>query len=531
MSPSILRRIAPLALLALWAFPVQSQIAPEPIPDDWHHLDLERDGFVGMSTYRAYEELLDGRTPARSVIVAVIDSGVDTSHTGMADRFWRNPAAATSTGYPGAVFGWSFLGNASGENMQYDTYEYAREYARLKPVVGEADPATLDGELAQKHAYWISMRDSLQSKREEFQGYRDMIEMMDEAYQTARAILSQYLNNPDYTLADVENISTTNPAVRQAQEITFYLAMHDLDAEALAEQLEYVDGMLLYSLNPDFDERHIVGDDYLNTSERYYGSPDVHGPDPSHGTGVASLIAGRHDGPFGVRGIARDSVYIMAIRAVPQGDERDKDVANAIRFAVDHGAHVINMSFGKSVSPQKSAVDEAVRYAMERGVLMVHAAGNDGRDLDTAPSFPSRFFDDGDQAELWFEVGASTAFPEMLAASFSNYGQTMVDVFAPGEDVFALSPGEETDSASGTSFAAPQVAGLAALLMSYYPELSAREVRQIILDSATPLAEVDVLRPGSQHQMVPFGSLSVTGGVINVYQALRMAEALRGTAP
>ena len=523
----LLRCIAPLAIVALWAFPSLAQPAPEPLPTDWHHLDLERDGFAGMSTYRAYEELLEGRTPQRSVIVAVIDSGVDTSHTGLAGRMWRAPAASgasSHTGYPGAVYGWSFLGNPAGENVEHDTYEYAREYARLRTRFEPVDPAELNEEDRIEYVYFTTMRDSLYAKRAEMKEYRDMVLIADEAYHTARAILGQYLNDPDYSMDQVEKIQTSNGAVLQAREIAFYLDANDLDEKSLAKHLDYVEGMLQYSLNADFDPRHIVGDNYEDVTERYYGSPDVHGPDPSHGTGVASLIAARHDSEFGVRGVARDSVFIMAVRAVPQGDERDKDVANAIRFAVDHGAHVINMSFGKPVSPQKDAVDEAVRYAMERGVLMIHAAGNDSRDLSVTPSYPSRFLNGGETAELWMTIGASAAFTEMLAASFSNYSAEMVDVFAPGEDVFALAPDNGTDTASGTSFAAPQVAGLAALLMSYYPQLSARDVRRIIMESATPLANIEVMRPGSMEQVVPFGALSNTGGVINVYQAIRLAE-------
>jgi subtilisin family serine protease len=217
----------------------------------------------------------------------------------------------------------------------------------------------------------------------------------------------------------------------------------------------------------------------------------------------------------------------MVVRTVPNGDERDKDVANAIRYAVDNGAHIINMSFGKAYSPFKGLVDAAVRYAQERGVLLVHAAGNDAKDLATEKNFPNRYFLSGDTATLWIEVGASAWEGRgRLASGFSNYGRHQVDVFAPGSDINSTSPGNEYDSASGTSFAAPIVSGIAAMLMAYYPELSAADVRRIILESAVPLRDEMVIRPGEEEAQIRFGDLSITGGVVNAYRAVQMAERL-----
>jgi len=518
-----LRGFAFLAILLLFVMPgvAWAQAEFEPLPEDWPHLDLDQDGFAGMSTYRAYEELLADRVPQRSVIVAVIDSGVDTAHAGLAGRMWLNHSIDDS-GYPGARYGWSFLGNPEGENVHYDTYEYAREYARLRPRFGGVSSTEVGLEDDQKYAYFTAMRDSLEAKRIEFKEYKEMLGMAQEAMTAAQNVLSQHFGTRDYTIEEVAELQSMDPVLLQMRDITLYLAAHNLTPEALAEQRKYIDGMLSYSLNPEFDPRPIVGDDYTDLTERYYGNADVHGPDPSHGTGVSSTIAARWDSGFAARGVASDSVFIMAVRAVPQGDERDKDVANAIRFAVDHGAQVINMSFGKAVSPHKEVVDEAVRYAMERGVLLVHAAGNDGRDLRIAPSFPSRMFDDGSEAPLWIEVGASTALPGMLAASFSNYGPGFVDVFAPGEDIYVLAPGDTTGVSSGTSFAAPHVAGLAALLMTHFPELSPADVRRIILETAVR-PEGETPRPGSSEQSVAFAELSTTGGIANVYHAVLRA--------
>ena len=228
---------------------------------------------------------------------------------------------------------------------------------------------------------------------------------------------------------------------------------------------------------------------------------------------------------MGIDGVA-NHVEIMAVRAVPKGDERDKDIANAIRYAVENGADIINMSFGKAFSPHKAVVDEAIRFAESNNVLLIHAAGNDGENIDNASNFPtSHFLDEQGEAGVWIEVGASSwEGPEKLAASFSNYGKRNVDVFAPGVDIYSTAPNNAYEHANGTSMAAPVVAGLAALVMSYYPQFSAAEVKEILLDSATSYAEQMVTQPGSESTMVAFGSLSHTGAIVNAYEALSLAE-------
>jgi subtilisin family serine protease len=226
------------------------------------------------------------------------------------------------------------------------------------------------------------------------------------------------------------------------------------------------------------------------------------------------------------------AVRIMSVRTVPDGDERDKDVANAIRYAADNGAHIINMSFGKSFSPQKRVVDEAVRYAESKGVLVVHAAGNDGEDVGETPSFPTPFFTGGGRAQTWVEVGASSwKGLDSLAADFSNYGRTQVDLFAPGVDIYSTVPGNEYERNSGTSMASPVVSGVAALVMAYFPTLTAAQVRQVLLESVTNQSSQQVRRPGEAAGTVAFGSLSATGGVVNAFEALRRAEQLTQTRP
>jgi subtilisin family serine protease len=328
-------------------------------------------------------------------------------------------------------------------------------------------------------------------------------------------------------------IQLTSPQVAQARQIFLELASQGATPSAIAEGLESLEGQLQRSLNPDFNPRTIVGDDYANTAQRNYGNSDVMGPFANHGTHLAGIIGAVRGNNIGIDGVA-PAVKLMMIRVVPDGDERDKDIANAIRYAVDHGARVINMSFGKGYSPYKSAVDDAVKYADAKGVLMIHAAGNDGADLAAGHNFPTPEFLGGGRAQNWIEVGASSwKGGDRLVASFSNYGSKLVDVFAPGEDILSTVPGSKYERESGTSMAAPVVTGLSALLMAYYPDLSAADIRKIILASVTKLSGQTVAQPhpeGQPGKNVPFGTLSVTGGIVNAYNAVRIAEEMSAKA-
>ncbi len=319
----------------------------------------------------------------------------------------------------------------------------------------------------------------------------------------------------------------------QARAIFLQLEDRGVTPSVIAEAKKEYTSRVKYGYDSTYDPRPIVGDDYNNLSQRDYGNRDVMGPDALHGSHVSGIIAGMPDAKEGIQGIAQ-AARIMMIRTIPDGDERDKDVANAIRYAVDEGARVINMSFGKEYSPQKAVVDDAVRYADAHGVLMVHAAGNDGKDIDQGQNFPTPYYLTGGRAQNWIEVGASSwKGGDTLATSFSNYGQQRVDVFAPGEDILSTIPGNKYERDSGTSMASPVVAGLAALIMSYYPSLSAADVKRIILQSATRYPAQMVARPGAKDgdPLVPFGSLSVTGGIVNAYAALQLAASAAAAKP
>jgi subtilisin family serine protease len=279
---------------------------------------------------------------------------------------------------------------------------------------------------------------------------------------------------------------------------------------------------------PENYRGNIVQDNYDDINDRFYGNSDVMATTPMHGTHVSGIIGAVRGNNIGMNGVA-DNVRIMMIRAVPDGDEHDKDIANAIRYAVDNGAWVINMSFGKSFSPEKKWVDDAVKYAESKGVLLVHAAGNDGKNIDEADNFPTVRYDNNPatKASNWITVGASGPTSKDLAASFSNYGKD-VDVFSPGVEIYSTLPGgNEYGNQQGTSMASPVTAGIAALILSYYPELSAKQVKSVIEKSVSPISTIKVIKPGTEDE-VKLSDISKTGGVVNAYEAIKLAGTLKG---
>ena len=488
---------------------------------DWHRLDYETDRVMGVGSDRAIRELLATRQPQRRVIVAVVDGGVDTAHTRLAASLWKNPREIAGNnrdddgnGVIDDIFGWNLLATADGTPVHYDTFELTRLYAacRQQPAgartVRPSDAACND------------LASAYQDKVQEVQSTRQQVARIGELLRSVEQTLGTALPSVPITRASVGALRPLSADVAQARQLWLQLDADGLSATDIRSAGEAYDAQARYGLDTLFNPR---------SGPLVAGTRDVTGPDASHGTHVAGIIAAqRGDDRDAMQGIA-PNVQIMAVRAVPDGDERDSDVARAIRYAVDNGAQIVNMSFGKSYSPGKESVDSAVRYAESKGVLLVHAAGNDGENNDETPSFPTAMFPGGQRARNWIEVGASSWKPlPALAADFSNYGRDQVDLFAPGVDILSTVPGGGTKRESGTSMAAPVVSGVAALLMTYFPELSAMQVRDILIASVRKLSDLEVRRPGDG-ATVPFGTLSRTGGVVDAYAAVKLA--LQQVAP
>ncbi|HKL88333.1 MAG TPA: S8 family peptidase, partial [Salinibacter sp.] len=468
-------------------------------PQDWFHLNREQARVPGLATRTAYETVLKDRTPRDTVTVAIIDSGIDVGHEDLTSTTWTNadevPGNDTdddNNGYVDDVNGWNFIGGNNGKNVNQDTYELTRIYVDLRKQFGDTDSSAVAPENRDAYRRFQEIKTTFQDKREQAKQELSNVRKARDAVEFSEKVLTNHLGTDTLSREAIDTISTSKQEVSRARDILLYFYRQNLSPQDIYDYYDHLNRKVEYNYNPDFNPRSIVGDNYSDKTERVYGNNDVAGPDPSHGTHVGGIVAADRNNGIGINGIA-DAVRIMSIRAVPNGDERDKDVANAIRYAVDNGADVINMSFGKAYSPHKEVVDAAVRYADSLGVLMVHAAGNDGENVDSTSNYPTRRYLDGGQADLWIEVGASSWKGEPnLAAPFSNYGDETVDVFAPGRAIYSTVPGNKYEQNDGTSMAAPMVSGVAALIMAYYPTLTPNQVRQIILETATSYETIEV---------------------------------------
>jgi subtilisin family serine protease len=445
-------------LLAVFAF--NTKIIAQAIPGTLNWYNGEG---AGMQTDKAYG-LLKKKT-SQPIIVAVIDSGVDIEHEDLQGKIWvntkeipKNGIDDDQNGYIDDVHGWNFLGNAKGENLDAARLEKTRILAKLMQKYDGIDPATIASD-------------------EEFT-----------LYETVKYEVEDELANFDQYMPMLES------------------------GQFDKETIKYILDQVKFNLNVDYDDRSLIGDNVDDFNDKNYGNGDVEGPDALHGTHVSGIICAVRGNGKGGDGVA-DNVKIMSLRAVPNGDEQDKDIALAIRYAVDNGAQVINMSFGKSYSPHQMEVFEAFEYADSKGVLCVHAAGNDAKDVDYEPNYPTSMYSfQAEPLAHFITIGASTKDKSELVATFSNFGQERVDIFAPGFEIYNTVPQSEYKNLQGTSMAAPMVTGVAALLKSYFPSLTMAEITDVMFSTSV---KYDDLKP-----------LCTTGGVVNVYNAVKACMAL-----
>ena len=474
----------------------------------WSHLDLEKDTIPGMSVDKAYTELLKNKKGVK-VIVAVVDSGVDIDHEDLKSVIWTNKKEIPNNGkdddkngYVDDIHGWNFLGDSNNENL---------EMVRILKK-GDDGSETYKNVLAD---YTQRFKEASQAK-----------EAVD-ALLNAEKTISEFLKSDNYTIEELKNMPSVEPQLLDSKRIMLSYAtfrgatFHD----DLKSYKTSVYDQLDYNLNKDFDGRKLVGDNPDDITNKNYGNNVVYSKDRKdslHGTHVAGIIAQVRNNNLGGDGVA-DNVEIMPVRAVPNGDEYDKDIALAIRYAVDNGAKVINGSFGKDYSPHAGWVYDAIKYAASKDVLIVHAAGNDSKDIDTEPNFPTDEVNGAEISDNLITVGAlRNEIGEKVVAKFSNYGKKNVDVFAPGVKIYAAVPNNKYKYLQGTSMASPNTAGVAALIRSYYPNLKASQVKQILIQSGTPLS-FDV-KVGAKQEKIPFSETCVSGRIVNAYNALKMAE-------
>ncbi len=515
-------------------------------------MDKESDGYDGISADKAYQFLKSKNLKSKTVIVAVIDTGIDTLHEDLKSILWNNPSEIPGNGkdddgngYIDDVHGWNFLGGKDGRNVKVDSDERGRVYYSLKAKWDNkvVNKSTLSKADLYEYEMFLKAKAELKGTDTKEDAFADIdvqaLKVLHASLLSSDSILKKAMGKDTFTGRDLDLYVTKSFAERRAKnELLGIMKSNNMldqsDKEfidGLADYIEYIEGeqrKAAAKINPPKNYRKdIVGDDENNFNDRVYGNSDIMAGFSMHGTHCAGIIGAVRGNGKGMDGIA-DNVRIMALRVVPDGDEHDKDIALAIRYAVDNGAQVISMSFGKSYSPQKQWVDEAFAYAESKNVLLVHAAGNDAKDVDTADNFPNPVYINGGRAGTIITVGAS-AEPNSgsYTASFSNYGKKEVDVFSPGVKIYSTLPGGNNyGNLSGTSMACPLVAGIAALTLEYFPTLSAKQIKYVIEKSAQKPKE-KVIKPGTEDK-VSLSELSRTGGIVNAYEAVKLAATLVG---
>jgi cell wall-associated protease len=505
----------------------------------WSHMDLQTDSIPGMSIEKAYQFLAGKK--GSTVIVAIADSGIDVEHEDLRGVAWLNPNEIAgnnedddNNGYVDDIHGWNFLGSKDGKIVNSDQLEMTRIVKKGMDLFGDKKSSEISDANKAEFEQYLKLKEkytkSVAAHKQELVNLQQSEDRINQIAQNFKEVKA-FLDTADFSIEDLKKARPESAQLAaKIADVSSMLSrgMSEDDLLAYKKQLKDYkkakDASKSYDL--DFNGRQSLGDDLYDITDTDYGNNNVIGSKDleSHGTHVAGIVGASRDNNKGVNGVA-DNVKIMAVRVVPDGDEHDKDVALGILYAVNNGAKVINTSFGKAYSPNKEWVYAAIKYAAKKDVLIVNAAGNDGKNIDVVSTFPNDSEDlVNEVSDNVLTIGAmSLHYNEKLPATFSNYGKKNVDVFAPGVDIYASTPKDEYALNSGTSMAAPSAAGVAALVRSYYPQLSASQVKHILMNSGT-IINFEVIKPGTTDERVSFKDLSVSGRVLNAYNALKMAE-------
>jgi Subtilisin-like serine proteases len=505
----------------------------------WYHKDFSTTNVYGVNTDNAYKFLESKGLKPRTIVVGVLDSGVEVDHPGLINNMWKNPNEIPNNGidddkngYVDDIYGWNFIGGKTAD-VDADNLEVTRMVKKYQPIFEGTDSAknrANQAKMPEEYAIYQKSKKLYDEKGSEAKQYYHYFS----GFNNAIPSIVKTLNGKTLTKANLaaikpasqegsRNLQILNSLVQDAGNVgKTPKEVEELLRKEIEGALKHYESQATKHYNLDFDPRaEIVGDNYDNYNEKHYGNNHYEGPDASHGTHVSGIIAGLPHGNEAQYGVAHKVAKIMTVRAVPDGDERDKDVANAIRYAVDNGAKILNMSFGKAVSPGKKHVWDAMKYAEKKGVLLVKAAGNDNQNIGENEYFPTNFMKQSDEKPFvsnMIVVGASTNNSQNLRARFSNYNGKMVDVFAPGQEIYSTVPDAKYEYLQGTSMASPVVAGAAAVLWAYMPSLTPQQIKEALVktvNKSTVNANVD--------SSANFDQISVAGGVIDLYKAAQYA--------
>ena len=505
----------------------------------WYHKDFSTTNVYGVNTDNAYKFLESKGLKPRTVVVGVLDSGVEVDHPGLINNMWKNPNEIPNNGidddkngYVDDIYGWNFIGGKTAD-VDADNLEVTRMVKKYQPIFEGTDSAknkANQAKMPEEYAIYQKSKKLYDEKGSEakqyyhyFSGFNNAIPSIIKTLNGKKLTKENLAAIKPASQEDSRNLQILNSLVQDAGNVgKTPKEVEELLRKEIEGALKHYESQAIKHYNLDFDPRaEIVGDNYDNYNEKHYGNNHYEGPDASHGTHVSGIIAGLPHGNETQYGVAHKVAKIMTVRAVPDGDERDKDVANAIRYAVDNGAKILNMSFGKAVSPGKKHVWEAMKYAEKKGVLLVKAAGNDNQNIGENEYFPTNFMKQSDEKPFvsnMIVVGASTNNSQNLRARFSNYNGKMVDVFAPGQEIYSTVPDAKYEYLQGTSMASPVVAGAAAVLWAYMPSLTPQQIKEALVktvNKSTVNANVD--------SSANFDQISVAGGVIDLYKAAQYA--------
>ncbi|VXB50645.1 conserved hypothetical protein [Flavobacterium sp. 9AF] len=509
----------------------------------WYQRDLEKDSIFGISLIRLYEEnrLLQTKS---EIIVATLDTQIDLNHNDLLGQIWVNKKEIPNNGidddkngYIDDINGWNFLGTIGRHHTSRNNYEYVK-------IVRE-----------NKNAYENNTLDSLERKEYKraldyynnannyYKPYLSSLKYAKEVFKLALDSLNYYYPNNNFKYKELDSIYNsikkgdirTFNQIREASAKDFTALVFTLKSlyqlnysnyEQIDENEKMLDSIVNSNLNIYLKERRYIGDN-VNELSKSYGNPllNIYDRQLNHNTEVSGVIAANRNNKKGIKGFS-NNIKIMPICIANNGSEHDKDIANGIYYAVNNGAKIINMSFGKEFSIHKKWVFDAIKYAESKKVLIIHCAGNNSMNIDFNPFYPSDFdyFKSEENVENFINVGSiSKRTDNTLVSPFSNYGKNNVDLFAPGEDIYVAIKNSNYGYDSGTSLAAPMVSGTAALIWLYYPNLTVQEVKKIILESGVTIDKM-VVKPGAENELVHFSELCKSGKILNTYNAMKMAE-------
>ncbi|GAA3945852.1 S8 family peptidase [Chitinophaga oryziterrae] len=490
-------------------------------------MDLKTDSVFGISTNKAYAELLKDKRKT-AVVVAVIDSGIDTTHEDLKKMLWINKNEIPSNGkdddhngYVDDIYGWNFVGSENGK-------EDVTNIAGIKKQFFDSLSYTAVNELYRTE--YQCNRKSVKEFKSHLNNAQNLLFDLEERNKIVEQIIKQ-IGKTNPLSSDFKKYRPANDIEKQICEIIirylpYYVDFIQYRQNEINNQITLIKEHIEHGLNIADTTLSIINNDDSDVMGPFTLFPF---PGPYHGSHIAGIIGAVRNNGVGMDGIA-DSVSIMSLRVISSFRElRDKNLADAIRYAVDNGAKIINLSFGKLYTWNKLAVDSAVKYAMKKDVLIVHAAGNDALNLDVNNIYPNPRYEDEGVAQAWIEVGATGPINDSsLIALFSNYGKKNVDVFAPGVQIYSTAPGSTYVSLNGTSMAAPMVAGLATILREYYPTLTALQIKEIIMKSVMKVNHnVNIKELNGHLQSLPFSDLCVSGGIINMYNAIQLANSYK----